>query len=168
MEAVAEQEALGVGQEDQDFVKDHILAMIYEMIRGHVRNSCQQSWLRRRNNVENPDLPTRRQDMTDHYHRRALKHVKQARFGMNVVTVVQMEATKEKYRLRIYRFHTGKFWKIWLHIILSLHIVLTFWKPINNDQLQIGEGIYEMKHICFIFIFIIIFLFLIFVYVSFF
>ena len=104
--------------------EQEILDFISENIRGAVRDACKQAWLRGgKVSIEKENLPISRQDMTDHYHQRALDHIKQAKQGMNIITVVQMEkwGTTHLYRLRLYELY------VYIYIVytrnsLNIHV----------------------------------------------
>ena len=76
---------------------------------------CKICWLRDNKILnDNPDLPIKRQDMTDHYHQ-------QAKQAMNIIIVVQMEkfGTTHFHPLILYKLHSSRFWK-WLFRLVLL------------------------------------------------
>ncbi|ETO22307.1 cation transporter [Reticulomyxa filosa] len=118
----------------------NVLEFISENIRQSVRDACLQSWMRENDTTSNN--PTSRQEMLDHYHRRALNHIKQAIQGLNIITVVQIEQTDKHlwHRLGLYTFHTSTFWVTFLHCVMAAHLLLAFWKPYSSDILRRQHG----------------------------
>ncbi|ETO28880.1 cation transporter [Reticulomyxa filosa] len=118
----------------------NVLEFISENIRQSVRDACLQSWLRENESVG--QRPTSRQDMLDHYHRRALNHIKQAKQGLNIITVVQMEQIEKNlwYRLSLYSFHSSNIWFSFLHCVMTAHLLLSFWKSYNKNTLRDSHG----------------------------
>ncbi|ETO27258.1 Ion transport protein, partial [Reticulomyxa filosa] len=118
----------------------NVLEFISENIRQSVRDACLQSWLRENDGTDN--TPTARQEMLDHYHRRALNHIKQAKQGLNIITVVQMEQTNQHllHRLGLYSFHSSTFWVTFLHCMIAVHLLLAFWKSYDRDTLRQEHG----------------------------
>jgi len=116
------------------------LDFISTNIRDTVRQACQQDWIRQQDDIES-DLPTKRKDITDHYHKRALRHIYQAKRGMNIITVVQMEqyGQSKAYRLWLYAFQSSRFWRGFMQALIVLHCLLVFWRPLTEDEL-VEEG----------------------------
>ena len=119
------------------------LDFISANIRDTVRTACQQSWIRQQstNDIYQSELPTKRKDITDHYHRRALRHIYQAKRGMNIITVVQMEqyGKSKAYRLRLYGIQSSRYWRWFMQLLLFIHCILVFWRPLTKESLK-NEG----------------------------
>ncbi|ETO30749.1 hypothetical protein RFI_06370 [Reticulomyxa filosa] len=118
----------------------NVLEFISQNIRQSVRDACLQSWLRDHDGTNH--APTARQQMLDHYHMRALNHIKQAKQGLNIITVVQMEQTGRHlwYRMSLYWFHSSTFWFTFFHLVMAVHLLLSFWKPYNPQVLRQRHG----------------------------
>jgi len=115
------------------------LNFISENIRDTVRKACQQDWIRQQTE-DTADLPVNRRDVTDHYHKRALLHIHQAKRGMNIITVVQMEQYGQggAYRLMLYRLQSSNAWKFIIQAFMIMHCMLVFWRPLTDVELAEG------------------------------
>eukprot|EP01083_Nonionella_stella_P171347 585111_1 len=132
-----EQEDIGQQQQQQQSIfnmndeeEQLTLDFISANIRDTVRVSCKQSWIRLQQQEERREnLPTRRRDITDHYHSRALRHIYQAKRGMNIITVVQMEqyGRRNEYKLKLYALQSSRAWRWFLQCIIMIHIFGLVW-----------------------------------------
>eukprot|EP01084_Bolivina_argentea_P000722 1324_1 len=122
-----------------DDSQDQITDFISTVIRESVRRACKQSWIRQQRfmiDIRESALPTKRNDVTKHYLGRALRHIYQAKKGMNIITAVQMEQCSEskEYRLKLYNLQCSRIWRWFMQIIISMHLLLVFWRPLTEEE----------------------------------
>eukprot|EP00899_Mesostigma_viride_P014219 jgi/Mesvir1/22799/Mv14183-RA.1 len=124
------------------------LYSVFEEIMESVMSAAKLSWRHQQptapvitDNVEGggasePALEVEDRKFIAHCQKRASKHLRDGALGRNILTMCAMEANGTRTQWHLYKLVTNDYWRALLFLVLTFHVLLSFWEPVDNEALR--------------------------------